>query len=298
MEHDLRARERGDHVGGQVLHPGRAAARRHDHIGARQRRRQDPAQAVGAVGHDAEVDHLGTRRARHRGERVLVDVPHLARTRRPVGRNDLVAGGDEADARPPHHAQARQAEAGERAEVLGAQAAAAREHRRTASDVLADAQHVLPRRHAALDLDGAVADLVGVLDHHHRVGAARRHAAGGNVHRLPFAQRGARRGAHLDAAGKAQVNRHARRGAEGVGGAHGVTVHVGAIEVRQVARGLQGGRQHAAGRVAGGHALRRERAQGADGRARLVGGDDAEERLQTSNVRCSRHGSSRRTRAR
>ena len=116
----------------------------------------------------------------------------------------------------------------------------------------------LDRRHAL--------DQLGVLDHHHGVGAARHHAAGGD------GGRGA--GPDLDL-GRVAAGDHLgverellRRGvgrARGVGGAQREAVDIGAVERRHVDRRGEIGGQHAAERRRERARVRRAGARGRDG---------------------------------
>ena len=96
---------------------------------------------------------------------------------------------------------------------------------------------------------GIALDQLGVLDHHHGVGAARHHAAGGDG--------GGGAGLDLDlgrmAAGdhlgvERELLRRAVGGAGEVGGAQRKAIDVGAVERRHVDRRREIVRQHAAER--------------------------------------------------
>ena len=93
-------------------------------------------------------------------------------------------------------------------------------------------------------------DQLGVLDHHHGVGAARHHAAGGDGGRgagpTSIFGRDARRRSPRRSA---QPARRRVAGAGGVGGAQREAVDVGAVERRHVERRGHVMRQHAAERV-------------------------------------------------
>ena len=105
---------------------------------------------------------------------------------------------------------------------------------------------VTPRRSS---IAGNALDQLGVLDHHHGVGAARHHAAGGDG--------GGGAGLHFDfgrmAAGdhlgvERDLLRRAIGGAGRVGRADREAVDVGAVERRHVDRRGEIARQHAAER--------------------------------------------------
>ena len=143
-------------------------------------------------------------------------------------------------------------------------------------------------RAAQLDRRDAL-DQLGVLDHHHGVGAARHHAAGGD------GGRGA--GLHLDlgrvAAGdhlgvERELLRRAVGGAGDVGGAQRKAVDIGAVERRHVDRRGEIVRQHAAERGRERHALGgqgREIEMRLEALARLLGGDDFEKLLLARGLR-------------
>ncbi len=103
-------------------------------------------------------------------------------------------------------------------------------------------------------------DQLGLLDHHHGVGAARDHAAGRD--------RGGGAGLHLqrrriaggDHFGIEPENfRLAVAGADGIGRTQGEAVHVGAVEGRRIDRRHHVVREHACERERQRHGLGRER---------------------------------------
>ena len=103
---------------------------------------------------------------------------------------------------------------------------------------------------------------VGVLDHHHRVGAAGHHAAGGDGDGLAGPDGSDRHDAGVNHfVGQAHPTRHFLRGAEGVLRHDGEAVHVGAVERRHVHRRHDVGGEHAAQRVLQRHLLDAARRQ-------------------------------------
>ena len=144
---------------------------------------------------------------------------------------------------------------------------------------------------------GIVLDQFGVLDHHHRVGAARDDAAGRD--------RGRGAGHHLDrgldAAGdhlgiEREPLRRAVAGAGGVGGAHRKTVDIGAVERRRIDRRDNIGGEHAGQRRGKRHGFAAERRAidaGFEAPARLLGGDHFEELLLPRGALAPRRGSPR-----
>ena len=172
-------------------------------------------------------------------------------------RDQLVAGREHRDLRPPHHVDRGQPAGRQHADLARADHLALAHQGLAARDVGAGVGDELPRRHAAAQLDRRNAlDQLGVLDHHHGVGAARHHAAGGDG--------GGGAGLHLDlgrmAAGdhlgvERDLLRRAVGCAGGVGRAQREAVDIGAVERRHVDRRREIVRQHAAERGCERHAF-------------------------------------------
>ena len=139
---------------------------------------------------------------------------------------------------------------------------------------------VTPRRNS---IAGHALDQLGVLDHHHGVGAARHHAAGGDGGGGAGRDLELRRVAAGDHLGvERELLRRAFGRAGGVGGAQREAVDIGAVERRHVDRRRQIIRQHAAERGGERHALGgqgREIEMAFEALARLLGGDHFEKLL-------------------
>ena len=122
-----------------------------------------------------------------------------------------------------------------------------------------------------------------MLDHHHRVGAARDDAAGRDRRRGAgqyFDRRRNAAGDHFGIERKTLWRAVAR--ARGVGGAHGKAVDIGAVERRRIDRRDHVGREHARQRRAEAKAFaakRRAVDAGIETAARLIGGNHFEELL-------------------
>ena len=131
------------------------------------------------------------------------------------------------------------------AEILRPQRVAARQDRIADPHVLAHLDDVFAGRDRPQRFDGRRADLLGLLDHHHRVGAVGQHAAGGDAGALARPDRRRRRAAHEHFVDQLEVGRQTFGGAERVGGAHREAVHRRSAERRQVARRADVFGQHA-----------------------------------------------------
>ena len=102
-----------------------------------------------------------------------------------VRRHDLVAGGEDRDARDGVDGDLDHPGRGEQRHVLRAQRTAPRGDCGSRGDVLVEPDDVLAGRHRADDLDRVRGRLGRVLDHHDRVGTRRQHPAGGDRDRGP-----------------------------------------------------------------------------------------------------------------
>ena len=140
-------------------------------------------------------------------------------------------------------------ERGQHRDVLGSQRRAGDDRGLPGRHVLVGAHDPLSGRDRPDDLDRARHRLLGVLDHHHGVGAVRERAAGRDRDGAVdgHGELGGR--AHGHAAGQGEVRRDRLRGAEGVLGADGVAVDAGAVKARQRLAGEDVGGGDAAGGV-------------------------------------------------
>jgi hypothetical protein len=185
-------------------------------------------QRLAVVADDREAVRGRARLARHRGQRVAVRVADLAGRELGAGLGELVAGRDHHDPRPRVHEHAAEAHRGAHPDVGRAEPAARGEHDVACADVLAGEADVVaglgddPQPHP-------VADLVGQLDRHDRVGARRDRRAGHDPDGLA--------GRHLDLLGRAggDLAGHAQLVAlRDVQRAHCEPVHRGVREARHV----------------------------------------------------------------
>lgn len=238
----------------------------------------------GVVGDDAAAQRDAAQFLDRGGEHRAVGIEHLAGTDRRARGHQLIAGGDNCDAGGAEHSHLGGADGGQQRDLAGAEPGAEAQHRLAGADVGAGGADGGAGGDGLGDVDLCFAlDRLGQLNHHHRVGTARDHAAGGDHGGGAGADRLLRHlagGEHLgvepEAAGCVGA------GAVEVGRAHGEAVHVGAIEAGHV---------HGGGEVAGQHAAaaafederflaeRGEREVGAEAGLGLVAADHVEELL-------------------
>ena len=132
-----------------------------------------------------------------------------------------------------------------------------------ARDVGTGIRNELPARRRASQIDRRrrlVLDQFGLLDHHHRIGAARDDAAGGDRGRGAGLHFERWRNAASDHFGvERQALRRAVASAGGVGRTHGKAVDIGAIEWRRVDRRDHVDRKHAGERSGKRHGFGRQR---------------------------------------
>ena len=174
------------------------------------------------------------------------------------------AGRDDGDAGPRGDRNGDVTRGEERADVVRADAVAARQQQLGGDDVLADQSHVLPRCGGGAQRDALGSGRVDVLDHHHRVGPRRERMSGVDVGELAFvlATNAAlplppRRRAGLRRESQLAGSRLA--GAEGVHRAHRDAVHRRSVVVRHRDAREDGLRRHPAETLLDRHHLGRTR---------------------------------------
>ena len=172
------------------------------------------------VAGDAEVDGLAAAAFRHGPERVGVGAHDLVRAQRLARHDDLVAGGEQRDARLAAHREPRLVHGGGEADGARVQPSTGRDTHLARAKIEPGGADVAARRRAFAHGDG-VALRLGVLLNHDGVGAVRHRGAGEDAHRLTGADRAfvARAGRH--AADLAQRDGRVRN----IGGARRVAVH-------------------------------------------------------------------------
>ena len=148
----------------------------------------------------------------------------------------------------------------EQAQVLGAQRAPGRREQRSRRRVLVGAHHPVAGRDGAHHLDRARHRLLGVLDHHDRVGPRRQRAAGRHGHRRAGDHVDRRAPGPCDGPDDVEVAREPVRHPVGVGGPHREPVDGGPGEPGQRGRRrdrLGGTRRSASARATVSTAVRR-----------------------------------------
>ncbi len=144
------------------------------------------------------------------------------------------------------HLEGGGADGGQHAGLAKAQPGAPSDHRLTPADIGAGVGDIAPGHRRPAHPDAGRIGLC-VLDHHHGIRPTGHNGAGGDRHgRTGFElevrwRRLARRQRQV---GHSQRDRLQFLGPERVGGAHGVAVHVAAVERRNVDGGDYVGRQH------------------------------------------------------
>jgi len=204
----------------------------------------------GAVAHDRQHERLRARFARGGGERVGVGVDDLPRPRRLIHLHQLGARGQDGDPWAAVDGERRAPDRGGHTQVRGADRRPRTDHHLAGPDVLARGAHVRAGRWRRAHHDHAVA-LLGVLDLHHGIGAARDDRAGEELDRragLDGRVDDAARGLDRN---DPQACRHARK----IGVAHGEAVHRRVGGRRDGAGGDDVRRRHAAERLGEHHAL-------------------------------------------
>ncbi len=160
----------------QVELAGRDAAAEQQHV-VREPGRDARGELFRVVARDAERDRRHAERGEDGEQEVGVRVAQLARSRRRLGRDDLVAGGEHGHPRRPVHRDPLVALRGEQRESAGAERRPGGEQGRAAAADLAAAADRLAGGDLAVEAH-PLASAVGPLDRRHAVGLRRHRAAG------------------------------------------------------------------------------------------------------------------------
>ena len=159
------------------------AAARHQRVARGQAPLEHGRDGRFVVGDDAEVDRVAARLLRHRDERRPVGVADLARPQGTAVVDQLVAGGQDADAGPAEHRHTPVAQAGQHAEVAGPEHGEGLERDLARGEILTCGTDVVTWAGGLADHDEAVVVNRGVLHHHDGIGPLRdrcsRHDANG-----------------------------------------------------------------------------------------------------------------------
>ena len=174
-----------------------------------------------------------------RRDRGGVAVVHRARANRSARRDDLVAGGEHRDPRPAPDLDAGTTDRREHADLARGQQLAPPEHGLAARQIAPGEGDQLARHRRPHHANGSGRIVeIGMLDHQHRVGATRNHAAGRD-HGRSTGQDG-QAGGHPRRQHLGIEREDARLGrgrARRIGGAQREAVDVGSIEARHIDSG-------------------------------------------------------------
>ena len=158
---------------------GRAS--REDHEIAFEAARERARQRALVVGNDAEM-HGGAAKLLDRGaDDRGVGVVDGARAQRIAGRDDLVARREDRHSRPAVDGDLAEPQRRQHADLARGEVRSGAKHRLASRDVRAGVAHVLAAGERTTDFEPLAApggDELRMLDHQHRVGAARQHSAG------------------------------------------------------------------------------------------------------------------------
>ena len=216
----------GQHIAHQVMFAHRDAPGGHEQVGAL-RRRRNVAQCSGIIGRVADQYRHAAACRDEGGERQRVRADNLVRPDRIAGHDDLVAGREDADARPAMHKQPRPVHRRRETDVARGQSSPGLEQHIALGEIEPGAAHIAAVRRAFPDSD-PVAVALGVLLNDDRIGAGRQWRAGEDPRRLAGPNRAAITGAGRDLGNDAQACGHLRD----IIGAHGIAVHGGHRERR------------------------------------------------------------------
>ena len=223
-----------DDAAGRVLDAHAAAAGEDHGVAVPRCVLHFPAQKRLVVHHDAVTHRLRAECFQHGGEQRGIHIPHLAGSRRLVGRHQLVPGGDHAHLHPACHGHAYSSDGGQRADILGRQHPSGGEDLLAGEHVVPPEDQIHPRRAGLHDADGAVSVVFGVFEHHRTVGALGDRAAGGHIDAAVAGKREVCPLSHQHLPGQVQDRRDRVGTAEGIGCPAGVAIHSGAVEVRDI----------------------------------------------------------------
>jgi hypothetical protein len=207
--------------------------------------------------------------------------------------NQFVAGGDDGDARPARDQDLRDPAGRAHADLARADHGAGPQQHLAARDIGAGIRYELPRRGGTSDFDRAIANGLGMLDHHDGISTARQRTAGRNGCGRARQHRPRRRGAAGDdLVGQHDPDRRRLAGGGEIGGAHREAVHVGAIERWHVDRRHDIGGQCTAERVGKPPRLVRDGARkqrGFETCNRVFAGEDGQELILIDAVAAFRN---------
>ncbi len=261
MGDDAGRAEALDHLVGEIAGALRRAARQDDGVAGGMGLPDRCGERTLDIGNGAEADGLAAVLLQRGGDDRTVGIVDGGGPQRLAGRDQFVAGGDHRDARLAPDCRLCRADRGEHPHLARAEEGAAPQQRLATGDVRAGKGDVLPRRRGAQDREPAVLE-ARVLDHHHRVGAARDRPARGDGGGMAGDDRQARlRPAGDGLRREGEPGGALLAGARDVGGENREAVDHRAVEGRRIDRGGHRLGQHPPDEPGQRHALRPERAE-------------------------------------
>ena len=184
MHDDARIGQLGDSPIRKVTGPLAGSARQQDHVSRLECLVQSMTQLIQVVASDGKSPCDAAKFADRVREYLGVGVIDTSRPHRLARRDDLVTGRKDGHDRATPDGDLRDSHGGEHAGVPAGQQVTGSQHRFARRDVGAGEGHVGTARNRTGDDERRVPH-VGMLDHYHRIRAARDHAAGGDGYCRP-----------------------------------------------------------------------------------------------------------------
>ena len=275
-----------DDAMGEIAGAFRGAAGEHDHVALGERIAHRALKRRFTIRESTESDRLAAGFRDCRRDNRAIAVVDSRRRERGARWGQLIPSRKHRHLRLAHHRNLRIATGRENADLPRGDARPPAQYRLATGDVGAGIGNELSGRRGAAHVDCGRAILLlrlGMLDHHHGIGAARNDAAGcdcgcGARHDL---ERG-RMAADDDLAVETKAPRRAVARAGGFGGAQCTAIDIGAIERRHVDGRRDIGCERATERESKGDGFARQRRKldvASEARARLLGRHDFQELL-------------------
>jgi hypothetical protein len=248
MNHNAGVRELADGVVGQIARALRGSSREQHQVVVQALRKQRVNFALD-VARPAQLHRLAPGLCDRGGKNGAVGVVDAAQGARLTGSNELVAGGKNGHLGLAPGVNLGQTDGRQRADLPRGDDLARAQNGLTLGDVAARGGDECARRNGSVDVGEDLAVLLarlGLLDHHHGVGAARNQAAGGDYGRSSL--QNLRLGQNAGGENLGVEPQGARRiggGSVGVGRAHGKAVDPRAIEAGNVHLGHHVARKNA-----------------------------------------------------
>ena len=163
-----------------------------------------------------------------------VHVPHLSGKRLFLNGNHLVARGKNGHPGTPDDRHAHLTERSQQSRLLRAQTTPGRNEHMPRRGIFIVFENMIARSLRAHKLDQIFSGRTGIFHHDHAVGSLRQHAARQDAGGLPRLERKLGCTPHGAVSHAFQKRRRTFLSAEHIPGPHGITVHRGAVEARQI----------------------------------------------------------------